>query len=170
MQHYDILPKYNKKLVSLSKKKHIYSPENFPEIFVKVMKIEGKLTKELIENEIKIQRKVSKLKLAPKIIDFFWEDDVAYVMMDRIDGESIYELYGDNPRDVPIKVFNQIREIIERLYFSGIEYSDISSYNFIIDKSGKMYVIDFGHAKEIKMNWFMRDFLDGVNEWNPDFA
>jgi RIO-like serine/threonine protein kinase len=78
-------------------------------------------------------------------------------------------MYQNKSKDVPAKIFDRIRDILERLYNVGIEYSDISSYNFIIDDNNKMHVIDFGHAKEFKINWFLRDFLDGVNEWNPDF-
>jgi serine/threonine protein kinase len=169
LHHYETLPVYNQKLIPLSNKKYVYTIESFPEIFVKVMKIDGKLSKDLIDNEIKLQRRGAKLKLAPKIIDYFWDESTAYILMDRIFGKSIYDLYGDNSKDVPTKVFNQIRDILEKLYSAGIEYSDISSYNFIIDNE-KMYVIDFGHAKEIKINWFLRDFLDGCNEWNEDFA
>lgn len=169
INHYETLPVYNQKLIPLSNKKYVYTVENFPEIFVKVMKIDGKTTRELIDNEIKLQRRAAKLKLTPKIIDYFWDESTAYILMERIEGKSLYDLYGDKSKDVPTKIFDQIRDILEKLYSAGIEYSDISSYNFMINTTGKMFVIDFGHAKEIKINWFLRDFLDGVNEFNPDF-
>jgi hypothetical protein len=42
-----------------------------------------------------------------------------------------------------------------------------------MEVKGRVYVIDFGHAKyynpEIGNNWFLQLFLDGSNEWNPDF-
>ena len=57
-------------------------------------------------------------------------------------------------------------------YEEGIEYIDITGYNFI-EKDNKVYIIDFGDAiytkSHIEMNWFLSYFLGGHNGWNPDF-
>ena len=54
----------------------------------------------------------------------------------------------------------------------GIEYIDITGYNFI-EKDKKIYIIDFGDAqyskKWKKINWFLEEFLNGHHGWNPDF-
>jgi hypothetical protein len=54
----------------------------------------------------------------------------------------------------------------------GIEYIDITGYNFI-EKDNKIYIIDFGDAeyskKWKKTNWFLEEFLNGHHGWNPDF-
>ena len=69
-----------------------------------------------------------------------------------------------------------MREIIRTLWeVEGIEYIDITPYNFI-EKDEKLYLIDFGHAKwkstTGEMNWFLQDFLDPdqcLCAYNPDF-
>jgi hypothetical protein len=38
--------------------------------------------------------------------------------------------------------------------------------NIFVKKSN---IIDFGHTYECKINWFLKDFLDGCKNWNPDF-
>jgi hypothetical protein len=42
------------------------------------------------------------------------------------------------------------------------------------DTEGKIWIIDFGHAyytdPSKKVNWFLKEFLDGEFGWNPDFA
>ena len=74
--------------------------------------------------------------------------------------------------DSRVRVKFRIRNIviIEILYYTeNIEYIDITPYNFI-EKNEKIYIIDFGHANYRKAkNYFLREFLDGLNKWNSDF-
>jgi hypothetical protein len=81
--------------------------------------------------------------------------------------------YGENPNVLPKKYWHQIRNILETLlYEEGIEYVDITPYNFI-EKEDKIYIIDFGDAyytnTNDKINWFLQEVLDGFEGWNPDF-
>ena len=95
--------------------------------------------------------------------------------MTKIDGKTLFEKYSDNVKDIPQNIWQQIRHIISTLFYEeGIEYIDISPYNFIINNN-KVYIIDFGHAywcnKDCKIkNWFLQDFLVyEINDFNPDF-
>ena len=36
------------------------------------------------------------------------------------------------------------------------------------DDENNLWIIDFGHADEV--SWFIGDFIDGHNGWNPDMA
>jgi RIO-like serine/threonine protein kinase len=95
--------------------------------------------------------------------------------MENIDGKTLCQLYSDEPENVPIEIWNKIRVIINTLFYEdGIEYIDISPYNFIV-KNDKVYIIDFGHAywcnkdKQLS-NWFLKDFIiNEENTFNPDF-
>jgi tRNA A-37 threonylcarbamoyl transferase component Bud32 len=92
--------------------------------------------------------------------------------MDDLDAETLFELYGDSPENVPVWIWESIRTMVSTLYEEeGIEYPDITPYNFI-EKDSRIYMIDFGDAKykEGEPNWFLIEFLDGSNGWNPDFA
>ena len=162
------LKKYNCNLIRLSLAKPVYYCENNPNIIVKTFRKEQQ---ESMNNEFKIHKLAEKLVPCPKIIDYYIEDEVGYYLMERINGESINDFYGDNPKDVPKEIWKQIHSIINKLYYNDIHYLDITSYNFIIEKNTeKIYIIDFGDAKVVKINWFLKDFIDGENSWNPDFA
>jgi RIO-like serine/threonine protein kinase len=117
----------------------------------------------------------NKYDFCPKIKKCIYRDDKVIIEMDKVDGDTLYEKYLDNPKDIPDHIWSQIRNIISTLFYEeGIEYVDISPYNFIV-KNDKVYIIDFGHAYWCNedcliKNWFLRDFLLAeVNGFNPDF-
>ena len=132
-----------------------------------------------ITREIEIQEIASKYNFSPKIIKsqiIYNKEDSKYIgniTMENIQEMCIADMYGEDPKDIPKLVWDQIRVILKILYFDeGIEYIDITGYNFI-EKNGKVYIIDFGDAiytkKDKEMNWFLSYFLGGHNGWNPDF-
>jgi RIO-like serine/threonine protein kinase len=126
------------------------------------------------ELEIELQSIASTYGFSPKIHRVTTDDNWTYIEMDKIQGDTLYTLYGDDPEDIPDMVWEQIRLIIQMLYDEeGIEYVDITPYNFM-ESNGKIYVIDFGDARYIPetdepINWFLEEFLEGTNSWNPDF-
>jgi len=119
--------------------------------------------------EMEIQMKARSLVPCPKILETISNDDDFYIVMEKLEGETIYELYGDDIKNVPDNIWKQIQAIISTLYYNEIHYVDITPFNFIVNKFNKVYIIDFGHAYECKINWFLKDFLDGYKSWNPDF-
>jgi tRNA A-37 threonylcarbamoyl transferase component Bud32 len=132
-----------------------------------------------ISREIEIQEIVSKYNFSPKIIKSqitYNKEEGKYsgnITMEHLQEMCIANMYGEDPEDIPKNIWDQIRVILKILYFDeGIEYIDITGYNFI-EKKGKVYIIDFGDAiyskKDKEMNWFLSYFLGGHNGWNPDF-
>ena len=90
--------------------------------------------------------------------------------MRKIPQMCIADMYGDKDSDIPLHLFNTIREILIKLREIGINYPDITPYNFI--ECGKLvWIIDFGHAsiRTKKTDEFMSKFIWGFNGWNPDF-
>jgi RIO-like serine/threonine protein kinase len=119
--------------------------------------------------EAELQRIAASYGFAPHVHSY--KDGT--LVMDHIDGSCLADLYSDDSSKIPARIWDEIRRILEVLYErEGIEYIDITSYNFVEDVNGKLWIIDFGDAKytEGKVNWFLREFLDGENGWNPDFA
>ena len=95
------------------------------------------------------------------------------VEMDSIDGMSVADLYSDDPAAVPDSIWAEIRRILTILYEKeGIEYVDITGYNFMVENgTEKVWIIDFGHAYYArKINWCLKDVLKGAKVWNTDFA
>jgi tRNA A-37 threonylcarbamoyl transferase component Bud32 len=132
-----------------------------------------------ISREIEMQEIASKYNFSPKVIKshitFNKEDEkyIGNITMENLNEMCIADRYGEDPANVPKIIWEQIRTILRILYNEeGIEYIDITGYNFI-EKKGKVYIIDFGDAiytkKDKEMNWFLKYFLDGHNGWNPDF-
>ena len=107
----------------------------------------------------------------PKIIRY--NSKKQKLTLEHVGNDNISNVYGDSPQDIPEYLFDKIREIILILYQNGITYPDITGYNFIEHKNnGKVYIIDFEHASYLDENTndFIEEFLDGHNEWNPEFS
>lgn len=119
--------------------------------------------------EAELQEIASTYGFAPKIHRI----DGNVVQMDTVGGLCLADQYSDDPKKIPKRVWQEIHRILSILFErEGIEYIDITSYNFIEDTEGKIWIIDFGHAYYTKgeVNWFLKEFLDGEFGWNPDFA
>jgi RIO-like serine/threonine protein kinase len=125
--------------------------------------------------EAELQNIAAEYGFAPKIHSI----DGSSVTMDKIDGACLADIYTDDPYKVPDAIWFEINRILAVLYErEGIEYIDITSYNFMEDKQGKIWIIDFGDAYytpkkkgEAASNWFLRHLLAGNfgKGWNPDF-
>lgn len=121
--------------------------------------------------EIELQTEAAKHDFCPKILKVDYLKTKTRIYMEDVEEESLASTYGDDPANVPEWIWNEIRGMVEVLYEQdGIEYVDITPYNFI-EKNDRIYIIDFGDAYYVKgeMNWFLREFLDGENSWNPDY-
>lgn len=108
----------------------------------------------------------------PKIIHY--DKEKKQLTMQKIHNDCLSNIYGENAYDIPLHIFSQVRNIITNLHYHHIEYPDITGYNFMEDHSGKIWIIDFGHAKcrdihDTTENPFIIDFINGLNEWNPEF-
>lgn len=126
-----------------------------------------KVDPKTIEKEAHFQHVASLHRFAPEV--YKTTDDEIH--MEDLQEMCIADKYGDDPTAIPAYIWKAIRAILHTLYYDdSIEYVDITPYNFI-EKDGKVYIIDFGHAEYVSnnMNWFLKEFLDGDNGWNPDF-
>lgn len=123
-----------------------------------------------VYTEVELQEVSAKLGFSPKVVSIVEKGDQSVIKMERVRGEMLSDIYGDNHENVPTHIWNKIRHILSELYDEGIEYIDITPYNFI-QSGDDIKIIDFGDAKysDGDINWFLEDFLDGANEWNPDF-
>lgn len=122
----------------------------------------------MYDEEIAFHKTAQKYGFVPKIQKIEGQK----VYMDHL-GESntLSDIYGDNPEDIPSHLWVQIRTMVQLLLDKeNIEYVDVTPYNFI-ETNGTLYMIDFGDAKyaEKEINWYLKEFLEGENFWNPDF-
>ncbi len=147
-------------------------------IFSKTLHFTEKVTLADVQREQELQRVCYKYNVCPKVYDLLVGREKAILEMEDLKAPNLYEVFGEDPLDVPGQVWEQIWTILNTLFVEeGIEYVDITPYNFLI-RHGKVWIIDFGHAYYCKKgakepaNWFLREFLigkGGIQKWNPDF-
>lgn len=104
----------------------------------------------------------------PKIHEY--NGELKTMSMLKIPQMCLADMYGERKEDLPPDLWEIMREIMVKLREIGINYPDITPYNFI--KCGnKVWIIDYGHAtiRDGKTDAFMLKFINGYNGWNPEF-
>jgi tRNA A-37 threonylcarbamoyl transferase component Bud32 len=100
--------------------------------------------------------------------------------MEKIEGSNLSDFYGEESFNINTKLFDKVRNIVKKLYDNNIIYPDITGYNFMQDKDGNIFIIDFEHTKfrfykdeENNDHEYREDFVDkfinGLNNLNPEF-
>jgi len=121
------------------------------------------------QHEYDVHKYVYNLKLekvnVPKIISYDKEKEI--MVMHKINALNLSDMFGEKSSDIDEYYFDEIRTIIKTLSDNGIEYPDITGYNFI-EHANKIWIIDFEHA-HIR-DTFVDKFIQGRNKWNPRFA
>jgi tRNA A-37 threonylcarbamoyl transferase component Bud32 len=133
------------------------------------------IKKNVKQNEFILARLIGNSSVinTPTIIDY---DEKSNIMkMQKLkDCISLADFYGEQDEDTPNNIYDDIRKIIKKLINIGIDYVDITGYNFMINPfTMKLYIIDFEHAyvrnPSHKIHPFITTFLNGYNGWNPQF-
>jgi len=122
------------------------------------------------EHEYNMHKHVYDLHIVniPKIIHYNKENKI--LTMKKIKNLNLSDMHGENSTDIEEYLFDEIRNIIKKLYDNNIEYPDITGYNFI-EYENKIWIIDFEHSKINNKitNKFINKFIKGLNKWNPEF-
>ena len=129
--------------------------------------------------EIELQMIAARHGLAPHIISVFQERTQTVVRMQDVDAPCLADLYGENPQEIPLTIWKQIYRIVTLLFdHEGIEYVDLTPYNFLERPDGRIVCIDFSRAfyttagnEGPPTNWFLAEFINeenGAFTWNPD--
>jgi tRNA A-37 threonylcarbamoyl transferase component Bud32 len=147
-------------LISLSSSKPIFAVEEDPTIFGKG---------DMLEEEVLMQRMAANLHVAPPIYSTVSYNGTDVHLMYRIPGMSLADFYGVDA--IPPKAWEEVRRILQCLWNAGIEYRDITPHNFMIEtETGKIWVVDFGDAHRVPVNWVLQKVLGGTNVWNSDYT
>ena len=124
-------------------------------------------------NEYFMQQYVYHLGIVnvPEIIEY---NAITKIMiMRKIDNNNLSYEYGEDATDIPDELFDQVVRIIQTLVLHNIEYPDLTGYNFVEDKRGKIWIIDFEHSlitlSKYIDNINILSICNGNKEWNPDF-
>tara|TARA_B100001093_G_C26568381_1_gene901801 strand:+ start:37 stop:501 length:465 start_codon:yes stop_codon:yes gene_type:complete len=125
-----------------------------------------------VKKEEYILQKLAYDNNIPTVKPIKWENNI--LTMEKIDGLSVNDMYGDTEDGLKTiiekGIMEKIRKIVKDLRDIGIIYPDITGYNFMIDNNTeKIYVIDFGHAFKSSNDFVTKFINEKKNEWNPDF-
>ena len=83
------------------------------------------------------------------ILDYFEDNDTAYIVMEYIDGITLREVVNEHGRMKPEDFFDRIRPLLfslNKLHSAGIIHRDISPENIMQMDNGSFILIDFGSA------------------------
>ena len=125
------------------------------------------LSKEIVR-EARLQSASARLGLSPAVLR---TDNRTFIEMELIPSMALAYRYGDDVDELPNDIRKQVYDIVYTLYQHGIQYVDITPYNFI-EHEGRVWIIDFGHASNRKRlcRYLIKLFNEGyLHSWNADF-
>jgi serine/threonine protein kinase len=85
-----------------------------------------------------------------QVYDFGTEDDLAYIVMEHIQGKELKDYFDANERFELKKAFRLMIELLDALEFAheaGIVHRDIKPGNVMVDADGHAKLTDFGVAR-----------------------
>ena len=112
--------------------------------------------KEQKEKFKKEARRIRRLKNEHivKVHDLFEENGTAYYVMDYIEGENLAERLkrtGNPLSEIEVRnILPQLLDALKEVHQNEIWHLDIKPGNIMLDKSGCIYLIDFGASKQIR--------------------
>jgi len=110
--------------------------------------------KERFLREARILQALSKIDRAVHVEGFFKAHNTAYLVMDYIEGENLYEYLERQPHGklTPVEGFKLLRpifDIMKQIHNAGIIHRDINPGNIMITKDGIAKLIEFGASPEM---------------------
>lgn len=123
-----------------------------------------------IRQEAEFQTRAAEIGLSPPVLSY----SPTSIVMGKVDALCIADEYGASIEDIPVWIREEIVNILHTLYVTlEIEYIDVTPYNFI-EKDGKVWIIDFGHAKKTseQVHYYLEEVFETwtLEKWNSDFA
>lgn len=106
-----------------------------------------------LENELKLSKKASSLKIGPKLIDIFYceQNDgkkMLFIITEAIDGPNLYEWLKKNK--LTKENIKTLKKLVNNLFKNDIIPSWLSESDFIVDNSKKEIKFHFNKFKGCK--------------------
>ena len=115
-------------------------------------------TQKFIEQREKFNKEAQRIRRLNcenivKVNDLFDENGTSYYVMDFIDGFSLRDIVkqqGPVSESVALNYLEQTLNALEEVHSKKIFHLDLKPANLMVDKSGRLRVIDFGASKQQK--------------------
>ncbi|MBN1221720.1 MAG: protein kinase [Candidatus Aminicenantes bacterium] len=124
-------------------------------IAIKLIKPEISTDKKIIErfqNELRFARKI-RHKNVCQMYDLNSEDGTYYITMEYIEGENLRDMIRMSGRlgiGTAFSIARQICEGLAEAHKLGVIHRDLKPSNIMIDKEGRVRIMDFGIARSLK--------------------
>lgn len=85
------------------------------------------------------------------VMDFFYANETAYLVMGYVEGITLKEQikkYGAMNGESVLRLMKPMIEALMSVHQEGVIHRDISPDNIIVNKQGKLVLIDFGAARQ----------------------
>ena len=129
--------------------------------------------KEKFKDEARRLRKLNNEHIV-KVHDLFDENGTAYYVMDYVDGESLADRLKRTDQPIPEEevwtLLPQILDALATVHKEKFCHLDIKPSNIMVDKTGHVYLIDFGASKQLGANGLLtRNTLSPIAQ-TPGYA
>lgn len=104
------------------------------------------LGKKRFSSEARNMAEVRNMRGITEVLDFFSENDTAYIVMEYIDGETLESFLLKNrklPFERALTLMTPVLEALGRLHEAGFVHGDVSPDNIMLTESG-CKLLDFG--------------------------
>ena len=129
--------------------------------------------KEKFKKEARRLRKL-KNEYIVSVHDLFDENNTAYYVMDYVDGENLAERLKRTGRPMTESevclIFPQILDALNAVHKEGFCHLDIKPSNIMLEKGGKIKLIDFGASKQLGVNGTLTTNAPTAFAQTPGFA
>ena len=114
---------------------------------VEVIKNESSLT---LKKEMHLLKKLEGVKGVPQVFNFGRTEKLLYLELELLETDLSYLTEKDSKVDYAfiVKIGGELLRILQEVHSRSIVHRDIKPQNIMLDKEGRVYLIDFGISKE----------------------
>ena len=136
-------------------------------VAIKVLKTEiadHPMVVDRFKDELRLARKITH-KNVSRIYEFNRTDNLAYISMEYVEGESLRHVltrFGNLSVAKSVDILRQLCAALREAHLQGIVHRDLKPENIMIDREGRVKVMDFGIACSLQSSISERGLVLGT--------